>query len=70
VQPLSKPTSDHIPHVLHIGTNIPKSKIFRFENYWANHPGFLDVVSTHWNNSPVYANATKNLNSKLKHVRT
>lgn len=31
VQPLARPLSDHIPYVLHIGTSIPKSRIFRFE---------------------------------------
>lgn len=69
VQPLSRPISDHIPYVVHIGSSIPKSKIFRFENYWVHHAGFLDTVALHWNNSPVYANAAMNLNSKLKHVR-
>lgn len=47
VQPLSRPTSDHIPYVIHIGSNIPKSILFRFENYWAEHPGFLENVSLH-----------------------
>jgi hypothetical protein len=27
-----------------IGTRIPKSNLFRFENFWPNHPGFLEVV--------------------------
>jgi hypothetical protein len=48
---------------------IPKSNIFRFENYWVDHADFLNTVALHWNNSPVYANASKNLSSKLKHVR-
>jgi hypothetical protein len=69
VQPLSRPLSDHAPYVLHIGTSIPKSRIFRFENFWSEHQGFLETVSNQWNNSPVFGNATKNLNSKLKHVR-
>jgi len=69
VQPLSRPTSDHIPYVLHIGRNIPRSKKFRFENYWAKHPGFLDTVSLHWNNSLVFGNAAKNLSTKMKQVR-
>jgi len=69
VQPLSRPTYDHIPYVLHIVNNIPKAKLFRFENYWVAHPGFLDNVSLHWNNSLVFANAAQNLASKLKHVR-
>jgi len=47
VQPLSRPTSDHIPYVIHIGSDIPKSKLFRFENYWVEHPGFLDNVTLH-----------------------
>jgi hypothetical protein len=43
--------------------------MFRFENFWVSHPSFLDKVSLHWNNSPVYGNAAKNLSSKLMHVR-
>lgn len=55
--------------MIHIGSSIPKSKLFRFENYWTEHPSFLENVALHWNNSPVFANAAKNLSSKLKHVR-
>ena len=33
VSPLSKLSSDHIPIKIQIGTYIPKSKIFRFEEY-------------------------------------
>jgi len=69
VQPLSNHISDHIPYVLHIGSSIPKSKIFRFENYWVEHPGFLDTVCLHWNFSPFYANVDKTLSDKFKQVR-
>ena len=31
--PLAKPISDHLPCVIEVGTSIPKSKVFRFENY-------------------------------------
>lgn len=48
VNPLSKTTSDHIPCVLNISTNIPKEKKFRFENMWLQQPGFLDVVKQAW----------------------
>ena len=44
VLPLAKITSDHIPCKVMIGTRIPKSNLFRFENFWPNHPGFLEVV--------------------------
>lgn len=46
--PLAKTTSDHIPCKISIGTTIPKSNIFRFENYWPEHPGFFDVVQAAW----------------------
>jgi exonuclease III len=45
VTPQGKPTSDHIPCVITIQTQIPGSKVFRFENYWIAHPGFLQTVS-------------------------
>jgi len=31
--PLARPTADHIPCKIQIGTNIPKAQVFRFENY-------------------------------------
>lgn len=31
-----------------IATSIPKAKIFLFENYWTNLPGFMDCVSEIW----------------------
>jgi exonuclease III len=33
VYPLVKPTSDHVPCVIVIGTKIPRAKVFRFENF-------------------------------------
>lgn len=56
--------------MIHIGSNIPKSKLFRFEDYWVQHPRFLETVTLHWNSSPVYANSAKNVSSKLKQVRS
>jgi exonuclease III len=38
VNPLARPTSDHIPLVVSVGTSIPKAKIFRFENHWIRMP--------------------------------
>lgn len=67
--PLSRPTSDHIPCVAQIGTCIPKAQLFRFENYWIDQPGFMDLVQLTWN-SDVRANssATK-LTAKFKLLR-
>ena len=49
VIPLAKITSDHIPCKVTISTAIPKASIFRFENYWPDHPGFYDAVQRGWN---------------------
>lgn len=69
-QPLSRPILDHIPYVLHIGSSILKSSLFRFENYWTEHADFLKIVDLHWNNSVVFANAARNVSTKLKQVRS
>jgi hypothetical protein len=40
--------SDHVPCVISISTQIPKGKIFRFENFWMEHEHFLDIVTHGW----------------------
>ena len=69
VLPLGKPVSDHTPCVVAIESKIPKSKLFRFENYSVNHSGFLDVVAGSWS-KPCYApNSVALVCKKLKHLR-
>lgn len=51
VLPLAKITSDHIPCKVMIGTNIPKSNLFRFENFCPEHSGFYEAVHNGWNKS-------------------
>lgn len=46
--PMAKPTSDHTPCNIQIGTKIPKAKIFRFENFWVDYPGFFELVEAIW----------------------
>jgi len=48
VTPLARPTSDHVPCKISIGTKIPRANVFRFENYWTSHKGFLDTVKSSW----------------------
>jgi hypothetical protein len=33
---------------------IPKANIFQFENYWIEHPGFIDVVTIAWNKEKLF----------------
>lgn len=46
--PLSRPISDHVPCKISIGTNIPKSNVFCFENFWASHSTFSETVKQSW----------------------
>jgi len=48
VSPLARSTSDHVPCKVSIGSNIPKSNVFRFENYWASLSSFLPTVQDSW----------------------
>ena len=48
VLPLAKITSDHIPCKIVVGTNIPKTNLFRFENFWPDHPGFHETFLEGW----------------------
>jgi exonuclease III len=69
VKPLSKPVSDHVPCVVSIETSIPRSKLFRFENFWPLHPGFKDTVKTIWNKHVRASNSATALSAKLKNLR-
>ena len=62
----SRYISDHAPCQLSIETSVPKSSIFRFENYWVSIPGFLEVVQHCWNIPVRGNNQAITINSKLK----
>lgn len=49
VNPLARPTSDHVPCKVSIETKIPRANVFRFENFWASHSTFLSTVQSSWN---------------------
>ena len=68
VTPLARPTSDHVPCVVSIGTSIPKAAVFRFENHWFSFPGFMDVVQNIWAiHCP--GDSAKRLSAKFKLLR-
>ena len=68
VSPLARPTSDHVPCVVSIGTSIPKPAVFRFENHWIRMPGFMDKVRSIWQ-IECPGDAAKCISSKLKLLR-
>jgi hypothetical protein len=67
--PMAKPLSDHIPCNAQIGTKIPKSQVFRFENFWMQHPGFMEIVQEAWGIQVQSGNATSRIAAKLKNLR-
>jgi hypothetical protein len=69
VYPLVKPTSDHVPCVISIGTKIPRAQVFRFENYWLQHSDFKNIVQNTWNILVGFTDMAKAMNAKLKNLR-
>lgn len=70
VTPLARPTSYHVPCRISIETKIPRSKIFRFENYWASHSAFLSTVQHSWNQiGGIRNNIVSSLSAKFKRLR-
>ena len=68
VLPLAKTSSHHVPCVVSIDTTIPKAKVFRFEIFWMDMPGFMDYVKSSWN-QPVFADMSASAVLSIKFKR-
>lgn len=66
VLPMAKITSDHIPCKVSIGSRIPRSNIFRFENFWTEHSEFMDTVQSNWTLPSLPSSVPKTISAKLK----
>ena len=69
VLPMAKTRSDHVPCIVSIGTNIPKSNIFRFENFWVELPGFQECVAASWAAPVSSGSAAHIISKKFKRLR-
>ncbi|KAG2650715.1 hypothetical protein PVAP13_1NG196719, partial [Panicum virgatum] len=69
VSTLNMETSDHVPCLVSIGTNIPKSAIFRFENYLMEHENFMTVVQHGWSIPVYHTDVAKKITAKFKNLR-
>jgi len=67
--PLAKPLSDHLPCVVQIDTAIPKSNLFRFENFWVEQLGFFELVEEIWKTETNMNNSVARVSAKLKLLR-
>jgi hypothetical protein len=70
VFPMARITSDHVPCGVSVSTRIPRSNIFRFENFWLEHDGFFDTVQSSWLEPISSLNSTRVVSSKLKRLRS
>ena len=61
--------SDHVPCLVSFKSKIPKPKIFRFENFWLEFDGFMNIFQTSWLGLPFLPDKAKNLIAKFKIVR-
>jgi len=69
VHTLSRETSDHYPCVVKVSTDIPKPRVFRFENYWLLHDDFIQVMQHGWNVPTHHMDKAKKLVAKFKNLR-
>jgi hypothetical protein len=67
--PLSRPTYDHIPCMVQVQTSIPKAQVFRFENFWIDQPGFIEVVQAMWQSEVQATNSVTWVSAKFKLLR-
>eukprot|EP00267_Zea_mays_P046159 XP_020398507.1 uncharacterized protein LOC109941711 [Zea mays] len=66
---MSRDISDHVPCLISFKSRIPKLKLFRFENFWLELDGFMNLFQTTWNGIPSIPGKAKNLTDKFKYVR-
>lgn len=67
--PLARLTFDHIPINIQIGTQIPKAQMFRFEEFWLNFDGFLEMTESNWVNNGVFKNYAQDTTARFKSLR-
>lgn len=60
---------DHTPCVVSIATDIPKSRIFRFENFWLLDDQFPGILAECWSETNQHTDCAKALTAKFKALR-
>jgi hypothetical protein len=67
--PMAEVTSDHIPCVIQICSSLPKAQIFRFENFWLEHPNYMEIVKLTWEVEVRANSVASKIASKFKLLR-
>jgi hypothetical protein len=63
---LPRDISDHVPCLISIKSKVQKPKIFRFENYWLEFEGFMNVFQNTWLSQTNLPDKAMNLTTKFK----
>jgi hypothetical protein len=66
VNSLPRTTSDHYPLKIETTSNIPRYQVFRYYNNWPLKPGFKELVSSVWSDTPPKSDAVGTLVVKIK----
>jgi hypothetical protein len=66
---ISHATSDHVPYITQMDAMVPKSNIFRFENFWVSLPDFLPMVKFFWDLPHGRADGALTISAKFKALR-
>lgn len=66
---LSRDTSYHDPCKITISTDIPKAKVFRFENLWLQREEFMEVMQNAWDINVSHPDLAKKITGIFKNLR-
>jgi hypothetical protein len=69
VRTLPRDISDHVSCLVSFKSRVPKPKFFRFENYWLEFEGFMNIFQNSWLRQQNLPDKAKNLTSKFKNTR-
>jgi len=69
VKALDMIPSDHTPCLVNISTVIPKSRVFRFENFWLLDEQFFEILNDSWSTPVPHVDKAKAISAKFKILR-
>jgi hypothetical protein len=65
---MSRDVSNHHPYVISMTTDIPKSRVSHFENFWLPHDDFMPVMIHGWNVHVGVQDKAKRLMAKFNNL--
>jgi hypothetical protein len=66
---MNRDISDHVPLLLKYGATPPHSNSFRYENYWVEREGFVEIVRESWNSVTLHKYDIDKWQEKVRRLR-